>query len=64
MSLRRKSKVGVGLFWIFVGLVGTFLPGGERPADASEAIGFYGVGIAAILFGLWLMFRGLLKRPE
>jgi len=64
MGAGRKSRVGLGLVFIFVGVVGMVLPGRERPADASEAIGFYGAGGAAILWGHWLMFRGLLKRSE
>ena len=55
MSARRGARVGVGLMLIVLGLAGML--GRERPADGSEAVGFYGFDALLIGFGLWFILR-------
>jgi hypothetical protein len=57
MGRVRKARVGVGQLMILLGLTGMFSPG-ERPANAAEAVGFYGFGLTVICLGLWFILRG------
>ncbi len=53
----KKSRVGVGLLLMTLGLLATVGP--VRPGNADEAVGFYGLATSLIMFGLWFTFRGV-----
>jgi hypothetical protein len=54
---RRRSRVGIGILLIFIGVASVAGSGENPPVGGVETVTYYAVTFALFAGGLWLIFR-------
>jgi hypothetical protein len=64
MKFGSKSRVGVGLLLLLIGMINIATWRNARLGDAVEVATFFVVSGAMIIAGLWFCFRGFWRKTS